>query len=74
MILTVAAVEAHKANSHAGRGWEDFTDAVIRLISERRTGVVFFLWGGYAQKKGKVIDTSKHCVLEGAHPSPLSGP
>ncbi|KAJ1643560.1 uracil DNA glycosylase [Coemansia erecta] len=65
-------VEAHKPNSHAGKGWELFTDAVIRLVDRERTGVVFMLWGAYAQKKGQTVDSKKHLVLKAVHPSPLS--
>jgi uracil-DNA glycosylase len=58
--------------SHQGKGWETFTDSVIRLVSERKSGVVFLLWGAYAQKKGEIIDRSRHLVLMSAHPSPFS--
>lgn len=67
--LTVAA---HKAGSHQKKGWEQFTDAVIKRISEEREGIVFLLWGGFAKKKGKKVDTNKHLVLTSGHPSPLS--
>ena len=67
--LTVAA---HRAASHQGRGWETFTDAVVRLLSEGREHLVFILWGASAQRKGAVIDRSRHCVIESPHPSPLS--
>ena len=67
--LTVAA---HRAGSHQGRGWETFTDAVVRALAERREHLVFILWGSYAQKKGWFIDRQKHCVIASAHPSPLS--
>jgi len=67
--LTVAA---GCAGSHQGRGWETFTDAAVRALSTRRDHLVFMLWGSYAQKKGAVIDRSRHLVLETAHPSPLS--
>ncbi|MGB2128283.1 MAG: uracil-DNA glycosylase [Flavicella sp.] len=67
--LTVAA---HQAGSHQRKGWEQFTDAVIKLLSDQKEGLVFMLWGGYARKKGKKIDTQKHYVLEAGHPSPLS--
>jgi len=67
--LTVAA---HRAGSHQGRGWETFTDAVIRTLAERREHLVFVLWGSYAQKKGAFIDRKRHCVIASAHPSPLS--
>ena len=66
-------VRAHEAASHAGRGWETFTDAVVRKVARNREGVVFMLWGAHAQKKAKnVIDRKKHLVLEAVHPSPLS--
>lgn len=66
-------VRAHEAASHAGKGWENFTDAVFRKIARSREGVVFMLWGAHAQKKGKgVIDRKKHLILEAVHPSPLS--
>ena len=67
--LTVAA---HRAGSHQGRGWETFTDAVVRALAEQREHLVFILWGSYAQKKGWFIDRQKHCVIASAHPSPLS--
>ena len=67
--LTVAA---HRAGSHQGRGWETFTDAVVRLLAERRDNLVFILWGSYAQRKGAFIDRARHCVIESPHPSPLS--
>lgn len=67
--LTVAA---HQAGSHQGRGWERFTDAVVRVLAERCEKLVFILWGSYAQKKGAFIDRRRHCVIESAHPSPLS--
>ena len=67
--LTVAA---HAAGSHQGRGWETFTDAVVRKLAEGRENLVFILWGSYAQRKGAFIDRTRHCVIESAHPSPLS--
>jgi len=72
LINATLTVEAGKAGSHQKRGWEEFTDAVIRRLSEKREHLVFLLWGAYAQKKGAVIDRTKHLVLESAHPSPLS--
>lgn len=72
LLNSILTVRAHTAASHRGKGWETFTDAVIKLISDEREQVVFILWGRYAQNKGQVIDTSKHCVLSSAHPSPLS--
>ena len=67
--LTVAA---HRAGSHQGKGWETFTDAVVKVLNERREKLVFLLWGAYARRKGEIIDRSRHCVIESAHPSPLS--
>jgi len=67
--LTVAA---HRAGSHQNKGWETFTDAAVRLLAEKREGLVFILWGSYAQRKGAFIDRSRHCVIASAHPSPLS--
>ena len=67
--LTVAA---HRAGSHQGRGWETFTDAVVRALAEQREHLVFILWGSYAQRKGAFIDRNRHCVICSAHPSPLS--
>ncbi|KAH9322409.1 hypothetical protein KI387_017048, partial [Taxus chinensis] len=63
---------AHQANSHAKRGWEVFTDAVIRAISLKRSEVIFILWGNSAQEKIRIIDTNKHHILKAAHPSGLS--
>lgn len=65
-------VEQHRAGSHQGKGWEEFTDAVIRTINDQHEHVVFLLWGSYAQKKGAFIDRKKHLVLQAPHPSPLS--
>lgn len=67
--LTVAA---HRAGSHQGKGWETFTDAVVKALEEKREKLVFILWGAYARRKGAFIDRSRHCVIESAHPSPLS--
>lgn len=67
--LTVAA---HRAGSHQGQGWEMFTDAAVRALAEQRENLVFILWGSYAQRKGAFIDRARHCVIESAHPSPLS--
>lgn len=67
--LTVAA---HRAGSHQGKGWETFTDAVVKALNDRRDNLVFILWGAYARKKGAFLDRSRHCVIESAHPSPLS--
>jgi uracil-DNA glycosylase len=72
MLNAVLTVRAHEAASHAGRGWETFTDAVIRAVDDRPTPTVFVLWGGFARKKKKLVDVGRHTVIEGAHPSPLS--
>lgn len=72
LLNSVLTVEAAKAASHQGKGWERFTDAVIRLVNDRPEPVVFMLWGAYAQKKAAFVDTSRHLVLKAAHPSPLS--
>ncbi len=72
LLNSVLTVERHKAASHQGKGWETFTDQIVRTLSEKRESCVFLLWGSYAQKKGAVIDTSKHLVLKSPHPSPLS--
>jgi uracil-DNA glycosylase len=65
-------VRAHRANSHQGKGWEHFTDQVIRAVNDKPETVVFILWGAYARKKKALIDTSRHVIIESAHPSPLS--
>lgn len=72
LLNATLTVEAHRAGSHQGRGWETFTDAVIGRLSEQREGLVFLLWGSYAIRKGEHIDRSRHLVLTSAHPSPLS--
>lgn len=72
LLNAVLTVRAGQAASHQGRGWETFTDAVIRCVSQNRDHVVFILWGGYARKKVPLIDSSRHLILESAHPSPLS--
>ncbi len=72
LLNATLTVEAHKAGSHQGKGWEIFTDAVIRILSEKRENLVFMLWGSYAQQKGIQINHSKHLVLRSVHPSPLS--
>jgi uracil-DNA glycosylase len=72
LLNTVLTVRAHEAASHKGRGWEKFTDAVIKAVSDRDEPVVFVLWGGHAKKKVSLIDTTKHVIVQGAHPSPLS--
>lgn len=72
MINAVLTVRAHTPNSHKDKGWEKFTDAVISKVNDKSDPVVFVLWGGYAQKKEKLIDGNKHIVIKCAHPSPLS--
>ena len=72
LLNATLTVEANAAGSHQKRGWETFTDAVIKKISDEKENVVFILWGAYAQKKGQIIDTKKHHVLQSAHPSPFS--
>ncbi|RFU85346.1 uracil-DNA glycosylase [Streptomyces triticagri] len=72
LLNAVLTVRAGEANSHKGKGWERFTDAVIRAVAERPDPAVFVLWGNYAQKKLPLIDTERHVVVKGAHPSPLS--
>jgi uracil-DNA glycosylase len=72
MLNAVLTVRAGQPNSHKGQGWETFTDAVIRAVGQKDDPVVFVLWGAYAQKKLKLIDTDKHTIIQSAHPSPLS--
>jgi len=72
LLNATLTVEAHKAASHQGKGWESFTDAVIRKIAEEKEHVVFMLWGNYAQQKGAFINASRHLLLKTVHPSPLS--
>ncbi len=72
LLNAVLTVRAHTPASHANQGWETFTDAVIRAVSAKTDPVVFVLWGAYARKKAKLIDASRHTIVEGAHPSPLS--
>jgi len=72
LLNSVLTVEMSKAASHAGHGWETFTDKIIHLLNEKRDHLVFILWGSYAQKKGAFIDRKKHFVIESPHPSPLS--
>jgi uracil-DNA glycosylase len=72
LLNATLTVREHQAGSHQNRGWEEFTDAVIRAIATRKEHLVFLLWGAYARNKGSFIDTSRHLVLEAAHPSPLS--
>lgn len=72
LLNAVLTVERGMANAHQGKGWEGFTDAAIDALNREREGIVFMLWGSYAQKKGQLIDTRKHRVLKSVHPSPLS--
>ena len=72
MLNAVLTVRAGEPNSHKGKGWEKFTDAIIRKVNEKDDPVVFVLWGGYAGKKRELIDTTKHTIIASAHPSPLS--
>ena len=72
LLNATLTVRAHSPGSHQNKGWEIFTDAVIRIISEKREGIVFLLWGAYAQRKGEIIDAKKHRVLSSAHPSPFA--
>ena len=72
LLNATLTVRAHEAASHQKQGWEQFTDKVIKMISTKKSNVVFLLWGGFAKKKMKLIDRSKHHILESGHPSPLS--
>ncbi len=72
LLNATLTVRANQAGSHQRRGWENFTDEVIRQLSARHTGLIFILWGSYAQAKDVLIDTSKHFILKAVHPSPLS--
>ncbi|KRG78395.1 uracil-DNA glycosylase [Stenotrophomonas ginsengisoli] len=72
LLNAVLSVEQGQAGAHQGRGWEGFTDHVVDVLNRERDGLVFMLWGSYAQKKGAVIDSRRHCVLKAPHPSPLS--
>lgn len=72
LLNAVLTVRAHNAASHTGRGWEQFTDAVVRTVAERKQGVVYMLWGSYAQRKGAIVDSAKNLILKSVHPSPLS--
>lgn len=72
LLNATLTVEAHRAGSHQGKGWEEFTDAVIRCVANNRDHIVFILWGAYAQRKGASIDANRHLVLKSPHPSPLS--
>jgi len=72
LLNATLTVRAHSAGSHQNKGWETFTDAVIKILSDKREGLVFMLWGGYAKRKGSKIDSNKHLILTSGHPSPLS--
>jgi uracil-DNA glycosylase len=72
LLNATLTVEAHKAGSHQGKGWEELTDAAIQALNNQRSNIVFMLWGSYAQRKGQFIDRRKHLVLTAVHPSPLS--
>ncbi len=72
LLNSVLSVQRGNAASHQGKGWEEFTDKAIAVVNEEREGVVFMLWGAYAQRKGAIIDTGKHLLLKAPHPSPLS--
>ncbi|MCJ8158451.1 uracil-DNA glycosylase [Sphingomonas sp. LaA6.9] len=72
LLNSVLTVEMARAASHQGKGWEKFTDAIVRLVNDRVEPVVFMLWGAYAQRKASFVDTTRHLVLKAAHPSPLS--
>nr|AMK59339.1 uracil-DNA glycosylase [uncultured bacterium UPO53] len=72
LLNSVLTVQAGQAASHQNRGWETFTDAVVRVLNEQCEHLVFMLWGSYAQRKGRIIDTHRHLVLKAVHPSPLS--
>jgi uracil-DNA glycosylase len=72
LLNAVLTVRAHQANSHQGKGWENFTDAIIRAVNDKPDRVVFVLWGAYARKKVPLIDPQRHIIIQSAHPSPLS--
>lgn len=72
LLNAVLTVRAHQANSHQGKGWETFTDTVIRAVNQKASRVVFLLWGSYAQRKAELIDARRHTLLKAPHPSPLS--
>src|SRR4249919_725608 len=72
LLNAVLTVEAGRAGAHQGKGWEGFTDHIVETLDREREGLVFMLWGSYAQAKGRVIDNRRHCVLRAPHPSPLS--
>lgn len=72
LLNAILSVEKHKAASHRHFGWENFSDAIISTLSTRYQGIVFMLWGNYARKKAALIDSSKHCIIQAPHPSPLA--
>jgi uracil-DNA glycosylase len=72
LLNAVLSVEAGRAGSHQGKGWEGFTDHIVDILGREREGLVFMLWGSYAQAKGQIIDRQRHCILRAPHPSPLS--
>lgn len=72
LLNSVLTVEAGKANSHQGQGWEQFTDRIIEVLNEQTSPIIFVLWGAYAQKKGSIVNNPQHLVLRSPHPSPLS--
>lgn len=72
LLNAVLTVEARRAASHQGKGWEQFTDRVVQCLNEKQSGLVFMLWGAYAQRKGQIIDRDRHLVLAAPHPSPFS--
>lgn len=72
LLNSTLTVRAHAAASHAGKGWEQFTDAVVHALAEKRDGIVYMLWGSYAQKKAEFVDRAKNLILKSVHPSPLS--
>ena len=72
LLNATLSVRAHQAGSHQKQGWEQFTDQVLQLLSQQKSGLVFLLWGGFAKKKQRLIDPQKHLILTSGHPSPLS--
>ena len=72
LLNAVLTVRAHEPASHAGKGWERFTDAVVQAIAQHKQGIVYMLWGNYAQRKAAMVDPQKNCILKSVHPSPLS--
>ena len=72
LLNATLTVRANQAGSHQKKGWEEFTDAVIKVISDKKENIVFLLWGKYAQEKGRIIDSKKHFILKAPHPSPFS--